>query len=332
MFIKSVPPPALLDFINKYETFFVAGHKEPDADCICSQMVLSSLLSRLGKKTVLISAGPFKRNEIKPFENLFLCDSEKIKSEIKIRQAAGSCAVMIVDCSSPDRTGEIEKLYEGIPLAVIDHHAIGRGGGDVRYADSDAPACVTLIFYLSRALNLSLSRKEAELLFLGLCTDTGFFRHLDEGGAEVFEIVGELMRAGASPKATFNVMNGGKSLNSRHLLGVILARSESFFEGKLIISHEELAETEKYGLESRDSDMLYQLLLSIEGVEAVAVIRQESEQNCTVGLRSRDAIDVAAVAAVLGGGGHKNAAGFLKPGKISEIQAILLSEFGTLFH
>jgi phosphoesterase RecJ-like protein len=331
MFNRSVPPPALLDFIDKYETFFIAGHKEPDADCICSQLTLSSFLSRLGKQTVLINVGPFKRNEVKTFENLFLCDVEKIKTEIKSRSEA-SCAVIIADCSSPDRTGDIEKAYDGLPLAVIDHHAVGKGGGDIRYVDGDAPACVTLVFYLARALKLSLSRKEAELLLLGLCTDTGFFRHLDEGGAEVFEIVCELIKAGASTKETFRIMNGGKSLASRQLLGMILSRAESFFDGKLIISCEELAETQKYGLESRDSDMLYQLMLSVQGVEAVAVIRQESEENCTVGLRSRDAINVASVAAAFGGGGHKNASGFLKPGKISEIKQGLLAEFSAVLN
>jgi phosphoesterase RecJ-like protein len=331
MFKKSVPPPELLNFIDKYETFFIAGHKEPDADCVSSQLVLSSFLSRLGKKTVLISAGPFKRNEIKSFEHLFLCNPEDIKAEIKNRKAASSCAAFIVYCSSSDRTGDIEKLYEDLPLAVIDHHAVGKGGGEVRYADSDAPACVALLFCLSRALKLSLLKEEAELLFLGLCTDTGFFRHLDDGGAEIFDIAKELVNSGANQKETFHRMTGGKSLASRQLLGAILSRTESFFDGKLIISSEELAETEKYGHESRDSDMLYQLLLSIQYVEAAVVIRQESEENCTVGLRSKDTVNVATLAAAFGGGGHKNAAGFMKAGKIDEIKNALLSECNKIF-
>jgi phosphoesterase RecJ-like protein len=64
VFKLSEPPVGLVDFIRRYDVFFVVGHKEPDADCVGSQLALSSLLGRLSKKAVLCSAGPFNRLEI----------------------------------------------------------------------------------------------------------------------------------------------------------------------------------------------------------------------------------------------------------------------------
>jgi len=162
-----------------------------------------------------------------------------------------------------------------------------------------------LILALIEALGLEPSEEEASLLLFGFCTDTGFFRHLDAKGAAAFEAVAKLIRAGASPRETFLKMHGGKSLDSRIFIGTILSRCESLFDGRLIISHETFEETQRFGQEGRDSDSLYQLLQSVAGVEAIVIICQEFADNCTVGFRSIDTIDVAAVAASFGGGGTR---------------------------
>lgn len=36
-----VVPQGLIDFINRYSTIVIAGHKEPDGDCIGSSLSLS---------------------------------------------------------------------------------------------------------------------------------------------------------------------------------------------------------------------------------------------------------------------------------------------------
>ncbi|MDR0388390.1 MAG: bifunctional oligoribonuclease/PAP phosphatase NrnA, partial [Treponema sp.] len=129
----------------------------------------------------------------------------------------------------------------------------------------------------------------------------------------------------------FRAIHGGKSLGSRILLGRILSRAETHYGGKLVYSFETYEDTQKFGLEGRDSDSLYQLLQSVAGVEAIVVIRQESADTCTVGLRSRDRVDVAEIAARFGGGGHKNAAGVKIAGTIEELKPRLIEAFGSRF-
>jgi phosphoesterase RecJ-like protein len=316
-----VPPASLLAFIREHDKFIVAGHEEPDADCIGSQLVVASMLERLGKKVLLRSSGPFRKTEVIPYEKLFSNSLSKADKE-------GAVAI-VVDCSSPERTGRIGKALAGLSLAVIDHHAVGKkeDGEECAYVEPYAPSTTVLILSIFEALALELTKDEARLLFLGLCTDTGFFRHVDTNGEAVFSVATKLAAAGASPKEAFNVINGGKTLSSRRLLGLVLGRAESFFDGKLLISWEEFDETEKYGVKNRDSDTLYQLLMSVGGVEAVAVIRQSLPEQCAIGLRSRDAVDVAKIAAVFGGGGHKNAAGVYIKGRIADLRPRVVSEF-----
>jgi phosphoesterase RecJ-like protein len=285
------------------------------------------MLKRLGKDALLRSAGPFRKPEVRPYKDMF---SDKVSDGDR----AGA-AVIVVDCQGPGRTGGIGEALEGMPLAIIDHHEYNEGAGsenaDCAYVEAAAASATVLVFSLFTALRITPSADEARLLFLGLCTDSGFFRHIDSGGEDVFRVAAALVGAGASPKDTFAKINGGRTLASRLLLATVLGHTESYFDGKLLLSTEELAETERYGIENRDSDMLYQLLMSVEGVEAAAVIRQHTAEECAIGLRSRSTADVAKVAAVYGGGGHKNAAGAYARGSIAGLKPSLLGEFKKVF-
>jgi phosphoesterase RecJ-like protein len=319
-------PAELVEFINSGSKFIVAGHKEPDGDCVGSQLALRSALKRLGKEAVVCSEGPFKRTELKEYSKEFT-DIPQDKSNTK---------VIIVDCSGMERTGEIQKELKELPCAVIDHHAAvthpPSSNETPVYVDAEAPSCTFLIEKVMAALGLELTQEEATLLLFGLCTDTGFFRHLTEKNSAVLEAAARMVSRGASPKKVYNVMNGGKSLDSRVLLGKILARTEAFFEGKLMISHETLEEFKHYGFEGRDSDSLNKMLLSIAGVEATVIIRQESADNCTVSLRSVDKINVAQIAASFGGGGHKNASGLTMKGNITFVKKTIMEAFNKVFN
>jgi phosphoesterase RecJ-like protein len=238
--------------------------------------------------------------------------------------------VIVVDCSASDRTGDLAPYLEGLPVAYIDHHALGSvepSAGTPIYLDPAAPSVTYLIFYLIDALGLEPTVEETELLFFGLCTDTVFFRHVDEKGSAVFDCAARMIERGANPKKTYHAIYGEKTLNSRILLGNMLSRVKSYFDGRLLITTEEFEERERYGKEGRDTESLYILLQSVAGVEAVAVIRQETRENCTVGFRSVGRIDVGSIAVSMGGGGHRNASGLSVKGVIPEIKERILEAF-----
>jgi len=324
---KENVPSELVQYIRTGSKFIIAGHKEPDGDCVGSQLALRSALARMGKDAVVCSAGPFKRTELKDYAGLF--------SAIPTEEQKKDAKVIVVDCSGMERIGSLQEHLEGLPCAVIDHHAAVTHPPSTEqapvYVDSSSPSCTLLIEKLLSALGLDLTEEEAILLLFGICTDTGFFRHLTEKNPSVFEAAARMTRRGASPKKVYSIMNGGKSLSSRILLGHILSRTESYFDGRLMLSYETLEEFNTFGFEGRDSDSLNKMLQSIEGVKAVVIIRQESVENCTVSLRSIDPIDVSLIASSLGGGGHKNASGLTMKGTISNIKQIMLDSFKNIF-
>jgi phosphoesterase RecJ-like protein len=315
---------SILKALNDFDSFIIAGHQEPDGDCLCSQMALASFLNRLGKKTKLVSSGPFNRPEIKNWEKFF-------STEINEEDLKGKTLAIVTDCSSPDRTGPIGVQLSQLPLMVIDHHSSGDTFGDYRYVDPNSPSTTLLIQQLIESSGSELTESEAEYIFLGFCTDTGFFRHIGHGKPDVFQAVSRLVEAGVSPNATHRIITGGRTHGSRRLLGRILDRSRLHYGGKLLVSWEDLNDRVELDTLDRDSDSMYQMLQSIGGIEAVAVIQEEKAGVYSIGLRSNNDADVGSIAKSFGGGGHQKAAGCTLEGTRDGVLTKIIDSFSHTF-
>jgi len=288
--------------IKEHDTFYIFGHIDPDGDCIGSQLGLATFLNRIGKKAYIFSKGKFERQEIKRFQSRF---SDTFEPDDK------NGMVVIVDCSTPDRTGFFDNNILPLKSIVIDHHSSGDNFGDYRYVEPHASACTMLILKLIETMGEKTAKEEAELLMLGLCTDTGFFKHLTETGASAFETAAKLTEYGAAPNKIYFDINGNKKPETLRIISKALSRAEMYLDGKLVITYDTLADYENIPRECRDIDTVYMLLLATEGVEVVAAIKEDTQEKTTVGLRTRsESIDLGMAAAAFGGGGHKKAAGF----------------------
>lgn len=348
--LSSGETEAFLRFITVHDFFFIAGHREPDGDCVSSCLAVALLLREYDKPYQLLSAGPFKRTEIRAYEGQFSSKMRFLSSEERERSA-----LIIVDCSETARLGQIEGDFKGLDTFIIDHHksAAGSIDGEIKdgghcvegqhcissggagntinaIIDASAPAACCIVQMLYEALRGRLTEEVAKVLFLGLATDTGYFRFLGRGAGNVFRAAGRLVDAGANPRTIHDDITGGKPWNTRKLLALLLTRAKQYLDGKLVVTYETMADTLKWGSEGRDNDALYGALLSTEGVEAAVFLRQETESTCTGGFRSKGDIDVSTIAAKFGGGGHKNASGMSVDGKIDTLLPAIIKEFAKV--
>ncbi|MFP4376889.1 MAG: DHH family phosphoesterase [Spirochaetales bacterium] len=328
-------PDGLLAFLQDYDTYYLVTHTEPDGDCLASSLALGSFLERvLGKTVHHLNEGPFERREIIRYQRYFRPTLDPAD-----RAVAKNPAAVILDCTGPDRVGKLADQIDGLPTAVIDHHASGAPYGDVRLVDPSQAATCYLIQLTIEAIaqqigvppSETLTSDEAYLLFFGIATDTGFFRHLEANSAALFAAVSRLMARNVSPKEIHAHMTGGKTLASRQLLATLLGRAKPFAGQQGLITYETISDIQEYGKVSRDSDPLYQLMFSIEGIRAAAVIREENETSCTGSLRSIDSIDVSRIAQLFGGGGHKRAAGFACDKPYRDVLEQVVEEFEAAF-
>lgn len=324
--IDSAQAAAFKAFVESHETFLVAGHKDPDGDCVSSALVAAAILKGFGKEFVLLNAGPFKRPEIRQYEKEFTDQIPFMGAE-----DAKKCGLLLVDCSELSRTGDLGEGLKGFDAFIVDHHKTAEvPAGAQSIIDQTSPAAVCLLTMLYENLLGSPDPETAKIMFLGLSTDTGYFRFLREDSAEVFELAARLVRYGANPNKMYNKITGGKPYSTRKLLGLLLSKTERYCGGKLALTYESLEDTKNWGQDGRDSDSLYTALLSVEGVEAAVFLRQETDSSCTGGFRSLDNVDVSAVAAKFGGGGHKNASGMSVQGRVDTLIPQIVKEFSKI--
>ena len=312
-------------FIGSHDSFIIAGHKEPDGDCVASCLGMSYILEHFKKPYILINAGPFKRPEIKKFADCF-----KDALPFMTQGERNKCGLIIADCSELSRIGDIDGDLKGFDTFIVDHHRTASAGGQNTIIDADAPAAACLVQILYEQTVGPLNGSQAQTIFFGMATDTGFFRFLREDSAPLFTNTARLVEAGVNPRDIYAKMTGGKPWNTRKLLGIMLDRAERHCNGKLVVTWETQEDTKKYGTEGRDSDALYQLMLAVEGVEAVLFVRQDTDHTCTAGFRSLDTCDVSAIASKFGGGGHKNASGASMEGRIETLLPAIIKEFSKV--
>lgn len=316
-------PQELASALKKCTHAVIIGHKHPDSDSLNSQLALSDLLRKLGKQTLLASAGPFTRHEILSYEPLF---STHIPEDFK----AAAPLVCIVDCSSPDRIGYLSEEIEGLKVAVIDHHSSGSDFGDLTFINPKAFSVTTMILQLYGHFSVELDEENAHRILFGLATDTGYFRHIGAYRGEVFTMIAGLVEAGASPRTIYQEMYGQQTLESRRLLGLLLSRVQSYCDGRLLVTWETSEETAEYGEINRDSETLYAQMLSIHDAEVILYIReQDRKDTCIAGFRAHgdSSIDVGAAAAQFGGGGHRKASGATIGSSLAETKELLIQHF-----
>lgn len=313
-------------FLSGHDFFYVIGHKDPDGDCVYSCLGMAALLDAKKISYQLLNAGPFKRTEIKDKADMFTATPTFLSEPERKRTG-----LLMLDCSEMSRLGEIDGDISGLDTFIVDHHKTASVTENC-IIDPTSPATAALVQQLYEKMVGKPPKEVADILFFGLATDTGYFRFLKEDSAEVFAAASRLVDAGANPRQIYDRMTGGKPYSTRKLLGVLLNRAECYYNDKLIITYETMEDTRKYGQDGRDSDALYSLLLACEGVEAVVFLRQETEHSCTAGFRSRDAVDVSAIAAKFGGGGHKNASGLSMEGKLENIIPAICKEFAKVLN
>lgn len=302
-------------FLTAHRRYLVTGHKEPDGDCVSSQIAMARLVAALGREPVLLSSGPFDRPEIESF-------AERFASSTPV---GADSAAIIVDCSTPDRTGSLGALIKGLPAMVIDHHSSGEVFGDVRYVDPEAPSTTLLAFSLFEAIGVKADRETVALILFGFCTDTGFFRHLGPGHAETFRTLARLAELGASTAEIFTMVYGRRTLANRKLLAKMLERTESYREDAMLVSWQTVADRADLPAAIRGEEDLYRLLQTVKANRVVAFLKEEEPGRWSVGLRSAAGLDVGAVAAGFGGGGHRQAAGFDIQGTLGSVRAAVIA-------
>ena len=306
--------------IEKGQNFFVAGHLNPDGDSLGCTLAVCSLLERLGK-TAYAYADPSIGNDL-----LFLPGLENIHLK-ELPSKPQFDTVILLECSDRKRGGDLENVLKNAKTLIsIDHHLVSDSYGHINYIDSNASSTAEIIFQLfeSSEDNLLPTPEEATCLYSGLVTDTGRFLHTNTT-AEALRVASALVALGADVNKINQVIYFTKSYTELKLVGRALEKMRLLFQKKyseIILTQEDFEPLN--AVPSQTQGIVSQPTM-IPGVEVSALIKEEPDK-ISVNLRSRNKIDVSAIAQQFGGGGHARAAGFKVSGKAVQAVAQALAK------
>jgi phosphoesterase RecJ-like protein len=286
----------------------LSTHVNPDGDGLGSELALWHDLKRRGVTARILNNDPIHR------KYGFLPGSEHIEVYDEAAHGAfvrGAALFFVLDNSAPERLGRLlEPARAGGALKVcIDHHVTTDPFWDVNCIDVEAPASGQLVYQMIKALGGRITPEIALPLYVAYVMDTGHFR-FSKTTADVHRIIGELMDTGAiDPPRVYRALFEGVSPGLNRLVAAALADTHYEYGGRFSWARITLAQLEANGGAEEDTGDLVNMLLSVEGVVASALIKEVAPERMKVSLRSLGDIDVHALAASLGGGGHRNASG-----------------------
>ena len=285
----------------------VVGHVHPDLDSIGSVLALHLALEALGKRSWPVTPDPG------PSYWAFLPAYDRLRVGGEAAQLDPDAVAVLDTELAPERLGEAWPLVERARLKVnVDHHDTNRGGAHVALVEPAAAATGELVFYVVRALGVSVGREVATCLYAAILTDTGSFRFANTT-ARTLALAAELVAAGVDPHEVATRIYDTRPWGYLKLLGRLLSRLERTEDGRVAWLWLRYDDAEEAGLAPSEVEGLVQYPRMVEGVE-VALLFKETEPGVTrVSLRSQRYVDVAAIARSFGGGGHLRAAGCTLP-------------------
>ena len=136
-----------------------------------------------------------------------------------------------------------------------------------------------------------------------------------------------LMELGASPHELFNLLYEQKSLARIHLAGRVLSRMETACDGRLAWVFAKSQDLKETNAVPADTESLVNECLTISGSEAAFIAVQLPSGQIKFSLRCRSPHNVAALAEIFNGGGHKLASGATLPGPLDEALVKVRDEF-----
>lgn len=299
-------------------------HVNPDGDAVGSMLGFGLGLRRLGIRALQATfPGPPELPE--PFQALPGLDL------LVPATAADPNPDLVVcfDAASASRLGELADRLERSVSLVLDHHASNTRFGALHLVDPTAAATSVVVQGLLDRLGVPLDREIAECLYVALVTDTGSFRY-DMTTPAVHQLAARLLATGIQPAEISRRVFDSRPFGAVRLFGDVLARTEldpTAAGGRgLVWTYATLEDLARHGQRPHVLEPLIDSVRCTIEADVSCLLKQLSEGEWAVSMRSKGGVDVSQVAVILGGGGHRLAAGFTGRGTADEVtQAIRMA-------
>lgn len=316
---------AALSCLSSASRVLVPTHQNVDADGLATPLALMHALRPQGIEIVpLVTDGKVPRSLtfLPGVRNAILYGVDPLP-EFDL--------ICMLDCSDKrrlsnfyaDDPGRVEGDY---PIVNIDHHVTNDHFGKVNIVVPEAAATAEIMAELLKYWGVKLTKTIAQCLLAGIYGDTLGLR-TDSTRSWTMRTSAELVDAGANPSTITDSLFRIKPKSTVCLWEHAL-RNVSW-TGSLIWTEVNAETLSICGADASEAEGIVNFLSGTEGSRAAAMLYQ-TDTGYRVSMRSlSEEVDVAAISAQFGGGGHPRAAGATVVGGVEE-RDVFLSQVAAL--
>ena len=311
----------ILEALSEARSAIVTTHANADGDAAGSEAALACFLRQRGVEAWIVNPTPFpERYAFLLGDPAWVVASDGPEAKVRAREAD---LAVVVDASEARRIGRVARLIKGLPTVVVDHHRpSARPIGGTALIDPAACAAGLLVFELIDRAGGPWRREIANALYTAILTDTGGFR-FDNTDASCLSAAARLVELGAAPGELYRASYCGNRLRRFRLLRSALATltvsREGRSRGRVAWMVVPKGDFDRLGATPDDLGGFVDVPRDVAGVEVAILYRTTTDGRIKVSLRSVAPMDVHAIAAELGGGGHLRAAAAVVDGPLERV-------------
>ena len=304
---------AAAGFLRSQSDLLITSHVNSDGDGIGGGLALLGLLRQLDSRSQLLL------QDEPPGDYDYLDGWDEI-IDLGNAPAQQHDTAVLLDCPNFDRIGRVgDQITTDAALLNIDHHPDNERFGAINLSTDVVCSTCEMIYHLAMHMGLDIDRPIAEQLYTGILFDTGGFRYSLTTPTSL-EVGADLVRRGARLDLIADRLYNNATFDSVKMIGRAIDSMALHHDGRVAtmsLTHEEM--------ERGDSEASVNYGLWIKGVEVTALLKEERVGHYRISLRSREDVDVSAIARIFGGGGHARAAGCRQEGSLDDVLTRMLA-------
>lgn len=304
----------ILEVIKNARKVAILIHESPDGDAIGSALGMLLALRKLNLNADAI---------VKEYPPMF-----KILDGIELFKDSSDDnydVAIALDCSSKNRIGGIE-IFDNAKITInIDHHNTNTSFATYNLVERGGPACCLTLAYLFKSWNVEIDKQIGQALTTGIITDTVGFRY--NNISQTYDFVSEMIKIGVDVTKLYYKILTVNTKAQFELKKIAQKRLTFYHDEKIAFTYITLEDDQKLGTKTGDHEGIIEIGKDIEGVE-VSIFARFTDGKYRVSLRSNNDVDVSEIATLFGGGGHKQAAGFVSDLPLEDLRDKLILEVG----
>lgn len=304
------PLKEIAETLRSAQKIAIAAHVRPDGDAVGSVMGLALSLKAAGKTVYALLEDGVPANLTFLPESVTILTPPYADFDLDVAVA--------LDTATHERLGAntVAALARAPLLIDIDHHPTNPGYGQLNHIDGAQPAVGQIVYELLRAGDFPITDGVMQHLFTAISTDTGSFQY-SSTTARTHEIAAEMMSAGLDTSRLAQLLYQTYPARRLILMRAMLNEMSFRADGKIVSWNLTQALMTEAKMEPGDTEGLIDTLRMIDSVMSAVIFEELPEGKIRVSSRSKDSrLDVSAVCAQFGGGGHRLAAGARMKGPI----------------